>query len=483
MKIGFRQLYIIILTVGLPTACHRHRATTAAESLKTAEVVHAASPDSVKAYEDLLRTAILKAEAELDWTTCAQAALLLSAQLQWTDEPEALSLAKKAQQALAKKQSAQEGTSSANEEDNSASLGMRINLVMAGLYEQTGDTARARSLYEECLRSEDSRNVALSRLANLSLASGDAAGALALARQIHPNERDTSDVEPLFVLANCYLQCDSLAAARQIYQQLIALPNSKARYVAYRHLSEIAILDRRLDELPAGLDSAFASAEDVFFEALQQKDAYFHATLEQERRAERLAYHGRLLNWALLGITTIGTLTILFIISVSRQRRATQRQRLLAEQRERELVEQRLQHEAQEREREAHEAEERLFQQGQKIQLLQRFILDKSEVLQRLREEGDHKRQLSRREWTDVEQMLDSITDGFVARLRAAHPEFREEDIQLCMLTRMKLSNQVISSIYLITVSAVKHRKLKLKKDGFGETNPERPLDDVLDAI
>ena len=114
---------------------------------------------------------------------------------------------------------------------------------------------------------------------------------------------------------------------------------------------------------------------------------------------------------------------------------------------------------------------------------MQRFILDKNEVLQRLRKEGDHKRQLSAKEWADVEQMLDSITDGFVSRLRTAHPEFREEDIQLCMLTRMKLSNQVISSIYLITVSAVKHRKLKLKKDGFGETDPECPLDDVLDRI
>jgi hypothetical protein len=189
------------------------------------------------------------------------------------------------------------------------------------------------------------------------------------------------------------------------------------------------------------------------------------------------------MNWALLGITVVGALTILFIVSVSRQRRATQRQRLLAEQRERELAEQRLRHEAKEREREAREAEERLLQQGLKIQLLQRFILDKNEVLQRLRKEGDHKRQLSAKEWADVEQMLDSITDGFVSRLRAAHPEFREEDIQLCMLTRMKLSNQVISSIYLITVSAVKHRKLKLKKDGFGETDPECPLDDVLDRI
>ena len=76
--------------------------------------------------------------------------------------------------------------------------------------------------------------------------------------------------------------------------------------------------------------------------------------------------------------------------------------------------------------------------------------------------------------------MLDGVTDGFVRRLRTSHPEFSEEDIQLCMWPRMNLSNQVISSIYLITVSAVKHRKLKLKKEGFGEYDAARPLDTVL---
>jgi len=70
-----------------------------------------------------------------------------------------------------------------------------------------------------------------------------------------------------------------------------------------------------------------------------------------------------------------------------------------------------------------------------------------------------------------------------VARLRKRHPEFPEDDIQLCMMTRMHLSNQSIARIYLITVSAVKHRKLKLKKDGFGEFDPNRPLDDVINEI
>lgn len=250
--------------------------------------------------------------------------------------------------------------------------------------------------------------------------------------------------------------------ARQIYTHLASLHNRKTRYVAQRHLTEIAIRQRELAALPALLDSTFSSAEGVFFEALQQKEVYFHATLEQERRAEHLAYRQRLTLWALCGVTVLAVMAVLFLAALTRHRRQIHAQRLREEQREREL------------------AEERLEQQEQKIQLLQRLILDKSEVLQRLRAEGDSKKQLSRKDWQEVEQMLDSVTDGFVRRLRTSHPGFSEEDIQLCMLTRMNLSNQVISNIYLITVSAVKHRKLKLKKDGFGEYDPERPLDSVL---
>jgi hypothetical protein len=164
-------------------------------------------------------------------------------------------------------------------------------------------------------------------------------------------------------------------------------------------------------------------------------------------------------------VTVFTVMVVLFLIALTRHRRQIHAQRLKAEQREREL------------------AEERVVQQEQKILLLQHLILDKSEVLQRLRAEGDSKKQLSQKEWQEVEQMLDGVTDGFVSRLRTSHPEFSEEDIQLCMLTRMNLSNQVISSIYLITVSAVKHRKLKLKKEGFREYDPERPLDTVLLAI
>lgn len=424
---------------------------SSASYLAAAECLHQTSPDSVKRYEDLLRTAIREAEKAKDRMTEARACLLLSAQLQWTDEREALTLTQRALLAVERDSC-----------DEARALRYAIMLAKAGLYEQADDNAHARILYINCLSDSLSHQIAISRLANLCLEEGDAEEALRIAREIKPTSQDSADIEPLFILANCYLQCDSLTQARAIYKDLCRLPNAKAQYIAERHLAEIAIKERDLEGLPNLLDTAFTCAEAVFFEALQQKDVYFRATLEQERQAERMTYRQKLALWALVAISLVAVLVVALVIMISRHRRTIHQQRLETEKRERELM------------------AERLQQQGQKIQLLQHFILEKNEVLRRLREEGDSKKQLSTKEWLDVEQLLDNITGGFVTRLRTRHSEFHEEDIQLCMLTRMKLSNQVIASIYLITVSAVKHRKLKLKKDGFGEINPDRPLDDVL---
>ena len=58
--------------------------------------------------------------------------------------------------------------------------------------------------------------------------------------------------------------------------------------------------------------------------------------------------------------------------------------------------------------------------------------------------------------------------------------DMTEDDIQLCILTRLQLSNRTIGNIYCISISAVQHRKLRIKKDVFGEMNPEMTLEQVI---
>ena len=130
--------------------------------------------------------------------------------------------------------------------------------------------------------------------------------------------------------------------------------------------------------------------------------------------------------------------------------------------------------------REAEQLAERLRQKDAMIAMLRGHIMDKSEILDMLEPKAGKRTVINARNWREIELTLDTADGNFVSRLRTQYPQFTEEDIRLCMLTRLRLSNTALSAIYLISVSAVQHRKQKLKKEGFGVTEPTVTLDQVI---
>ncbi len=130
--------------------------------------------------------------------------------------------------------------------------------------------------------------------------------------------------------------------------------------------------------------------------------------------------------------------------------------------------------------REAEQLAERLRQKDTMIAMLRGHIMDKSEILDMLEPKAGKRTVINARNWREIELTLDTADGNFVSRLRTQYPQFTEEDIRLCMLTRLRLSNTALSAIYLISVSAVQHRKQKLKKEGFGVTEPTVTLDQVI---
>ena len=130
--------------------------------------------------------------------------------------------------------------------------------------------------------------------------------------------------------------------------------------------------------------------------------------------------------------------------------------------------------------REAEQLAERLQQKDAMIAMLRGHIMDKSEILDMLEPTAGKRTVINARNWREIEMTLDTADGNFVSRLRAAHPQFSEEDIRLCMLARLQLSNTALSAIYVISVSAVQHRKQKLKKEGFGVTDPAVTFDQII---
>ena len=130
--------------------------------------------------------------------------------------------------------------------------------------------------------------------------------------------------------------------------------------------------------------------------------------------------------------------------------------------------------------REAEQLAERLRQKDTMITMLRGHLMDKSEILDMLEPKAGKRTVINARNWHEIEMTLDTADSNFVSRLRAAHPQFSEEDIRLCMLARLQLSNTALSAIYLISVSAVQHRKQKLKKEGLGITDPAVSFDQII---
>ena len=121
-----------------------------------------------------------------------------------------------------------------------------------------------------------------------------------------------------------------------------------------------------------------------------------------------------------------------------------------------------------------------LHQANEVVAFLQSFILERTEVMKKLNQSGDSLIYLSPHEWSEIERTLDAIDNNRFANLREQYPNMQEDDIRLCLLTRLGISNRTIGNIYCITISAVQHRKLKLKKDVFGESNPDITLEQIL---
>jgi len=210
------------------------------------------------------------------------------------------------------------------------------------------------------------------------------------------------------------------------------------------------------------IDDAFEQIEEFYYKALEQKDQYYQETLRQEMENQQLEFRSLMYRRTLLIIMIASFIVILAILLVVRYRMLAQRQ------------------EKRQLQQEAEHQKAQLHQANEVVAFLQDFILERTEVMKKLNQSGDSLITLKPHEWNEIERTLNAIDNNRFANIREQYPDMQEDDIRLCLLTRLGISNRTIGNIYCITISAVQHRKLKLKKDVFGESNPDITLEQIL---
>ena len=510
-----RTMYIFVICV-LLAACRQpvveHASQRASRCLEEAEA--ALAHDSIRLGETLLRKTIRLAEKSEDWHTNYIAYQRLALSLSQSNPEEALQLMKKALDIYEQHP---------DDERNHVIL-----LDYAGTYAaQVAYCSRARfpacqqqsgitqDSYDEALdfthraydiakanQMDDLVCQTLTSLVNIAWAKEDYRQAVDYAHQAEavlppsggssrarfPACQQVGDSEGLFnlrqgalqVLARSYLDLNMLDSAETAYRQIEPGDDVHLAYIVQSNLARIALRRMGATQVEDSVDEAFEQIEDFYYQALEQKDAYYQETLRQEMENQQLEYRSQMYRRTLFVVIIAAALVLLVVVLALRyrirmihQQREYEQSRLENELLMQEQEKRRLQQEAEHQKTQLHQANE-------VVAFLQDFILERTEVMKKLNQSGDSLIYLSPHEWNEIERTLNAIDNNRFAHLREQHPSMQEDDIRLCILTRLGISNRTIGNIYCITVSAVQHRKLKLKKDVFGETNPDITLEQIL---
>lgn len=463
MKTALKTLLFVL--VCLTMACQSDRVAAPSRNARSCyeQALEAFEADSVRAGEQLLNEAIRLARREDDNHTLYLAQLRLAESLAWGNSAEALATAKQALKSYERKP------------DSPRNLIIILDYI--GTYasqvafngDENFDEALeyTRRAHDLAVASQDTLGTelvsqTLTSLANIHWAMDRFDEALHYAREAAASAPDNLLLGAQQVLARCLVSCDSLAEAEKVYRAMQPGDDLQAAYIVQSNLAKLALRRSDTEAAEASIDEAFGHAEDLYFQALQQKDDYYQNALLQERENERLRYTAALHRHTLWGtlafIVLVAVGTVLWLRERMRAQTQLHRQEEAAQQ-------------------------EQLRQRDGTVLFLQDFILERCKVMQKLDESHERHIALTPHDWEEVEHTLDAIDGNRICYLREHFPDLKEEDIQLCILTRLRLTNRAIGNIYGISISAVQHRKLKLKKEIFGEDDPDTTFEQVLEKM
>ena len=406
---------------------------TASRCLEEAEA--ALASDSIRQGETLLRKAIQLSEASEDWHTYYIAHQRLAEALSQSNPEEALRLMKKALTVY--EQHPDDERNYVMLLDYAGTYAAQVAFTTEGSFDEALDYINRAYDIAKDRQMSDLMCQTLTSLANIAWAKEDYRQALDYAHQAESVATADLRVGTLQVLARSYLCLNMLDSAETVYRQIDPGNDVHLAYIVQSHLAKIALRRMGATQVEDSVDEAFDQIEDIYFKALEQKDQYYQETLRQEMENQQLEYRSKMYGRTLLIVIIAAIVILLATVLALRYRIRLQEQE-------------------------------------------KRRLQEEAEVLKKLNQSGDSLIYLSPHEWSEIERTLNAIDGNRFAKIREQYPTMQEDDIHLCILTRLGLSNRTIGNIYCITVSAVQHRKLKLKKDVFGESNPDITLEQIL---
>lgn len=456
-----KAVYIFIIGVLLVAySCKQQdqHPQTAKACLEEAEA--ALANDSVRLGESLLRKTIRLAEESKDWHTNYIAYQRLAEALSQSNTEEALRLMKHALTIY--EQHPDDDHNYVLLLDYAGTFAAQVAFINERPFDEALSFIHRAYDVAKQKQMNDMMCQTLTSLANIAWAKEDYRQALDYAHQAESVATDNLRPGTLQVLARSYLSLNMLDSAETAYRKIDTADDVNLAYIVQSNLAKIALRSIGATQVEDSVAEAFDKIEDFYYKALEQKNQYYQETLRQEIENQQLEYRSQMYARTLIIIIIASLIVISAIVLVVRYRMQAQRQ------------------EKHQLQQEAEHQQTLLHQANEVVAFLQDFILERTEVMKKLNQSGDSLITLKPHEWNEIERTLNAIDNNRFANLREQYPNMQDDDIRLCILTRLGISNRTIGNIYCITISAVQHRKLKLKKDVFGESNPDITLEQIL---
>ena len=86
-------------------------------------------------------------------------------------------------------------------------------------------------------------------------------------------------------------------------------------------------------------------------------------------------------------------------------------------------------------------------------------------------------------DWDDFIELVNHLHQGFVKRLLAKYPNLTKGDVQICCLTRLGFSNQVISILMNQQAASYARRKSRIKQEKMNGVQDERSFEEIIEAL
>lgn len=110
---------------------------------------------------------------------------------------------------------------------------------------------------------------------------------------------------------------------------------------------------------------------------------------------------------------------------------------------------------------------------------LAKCLLEQLDTFKRLKILSKSKTALPASDWVNLIEIVNTLYDDFISRLRVAYPDLTEDAIRFCCLIKLRLTSAELMSVLNVTKDAIYKRKFRLKKELMPDDDP-RSLDDFL---